>query len=173
MGEQEKPVEAPKVSAGLGTYVGLVVTLVSAVGAIVAAVEQNDTATATAGAAGVLVALTTIGGRMAQAIAVVRAMATKAEPWIDAAQAALRQPPQAVYGRPGPVEDAMRAAAIAPQAGEVIPPDADERAHEPTDGMSHLNVEPGLEDLAAPQGGEDLIDETESRPDPDIAAGDR
>jgi hypothetical protein len=86
-------VTSPNVSVGLATQVGIVVSIVSALGALVGAIEGNDVATASGAAAGVLAAITTIGGRMAQAVAALRAGARVAGPWVDAAQEALREPP--------------------------------------------------------------------------------
>jgi hypothetical protein len=68
-------ISSPKVSAGLSTYFGLLLTLLGAGGAVVAAVQANDTATITAGVGSIVAALSTIGGRMAQAVALARRVA--------------------------------------------------------------------------------------------------
>lgn len=77
---------------GLATYLGLLVTLGGAVGAIVAALGNNDTATITSGGASVLVAVALMGGKYAQAVAAIKAAALAANPYIDAIQAALNAP---------------------------------------------------------------------------------
>lgn len=76
--------DQPKVEAGLSTYVGFGLVVATAVGALVAALQGNDTATVTAGASGVLLALGTIGGRMAQALAIAKRVAVVAEPFVEA-----------------------------------------------------------------------------------------
>jgi hypothetical protein len=81
------------VPVGVSTLLGITIAVLSGISAIVAGAEGNDTATVTGGAVATLAALTTIGGRMAQAIAIVKSAATAAGPWIDAAQDALREPP--------------------------------------------------------------------------------
>lgn len=86
----------PKVSWGPTSTLGVAGTIIGLVGGVVAAVKGNDVATAAAGAGAILTALTTIGGRMAQAVASVRAAATIANPWIDALQAALAATPAPV-----------------------------------------------------------------------------
>lgn len=82
---------APKVEAGLSTYMGVILTLIGAVGSVIAALKANDTATVTAGTSAVLVALVTIGGRMAQAVAIAKQVATVAAPIVNAV-AALEDP---------------------------------------------------------------------------------
>ena len=81
------------VSVGISTYLGIISTLVAGIGTVIAAAAGNDVATVTAGAAGILATLGTLGGRMAQAVAAIKAAAIAAEPWIDAAQAALGDEP--------------------------------------------------------------------------------
>lgn len=108
---------APKVPAGLATYFGVLVTILSAVGTVVAAVEAQDTATITAGVTTILTALTTIGGRMAQAVALARQVATTVDPLIDAIAA----------GEAGPVDDPdVDAVSL-----EELPTDEDEFAAPP------------------------------------------
>lgn len=81
------------VSVGISTYLGIISTLAAGIGTVIAAAAGNDVATVTAGAAGILATLGTLGGRMAQAIAAVKAAAITAGPWIDAAQEALTDEP--------------------------------------------------------------------------------
>lgn len=81
------------VAWGPTSTLGVASTILGAAGAVVAAVKGNDVATAVAGGATILTAVSTIGGRMAQAVAAVRAAATVANPWIDAIQAAIAATP--------------------------------------------------------------------------------
>lgn len=79
-----KPVSvASKVEVGLSTYMGVILTILGAAGSIAAAIKSNDTATITAGASTIAVALTTIGGRMAQAVAVTKTAAQIAAPIVQ------------------------------------------------------------------------------------------
>lgn len=89
------PATPPNVPAGLATYLGVAVAVLSGVAAVAAGIDGNDTATATGGAVAALAALATIGGRMAQAVAAVRAVT--ASPWIDVFQAALAATPPPSY----------------------------------------------------------------------------
>lgn len=81
------------VAWGHSSTLGVVGTLIGTIGGVIAAVKGNDIATAVAGGSAVLTAITTLGGRMAQAVAAVRATAQVANPWIDAIQAALYSTP--------------------------------------------------------------------------------
>jgi hypothetical protein len=92
IGVEAQPV-VPNVKWGPASWLGLILTILPIIGSVVAAIEGNDTATVTAGVGAILVALTTIGGRMAQAIAAARSAATIAGPWIDALQTALATTP--------------------------------------------------------------------------------
>jgi hypothetical protein len=83
---------APSVSWGLTSYLGVFLTVLGSVGAVVAAVKGNDTATVAGAAAGGLTALVTLGGRFAQAVAAVRRVAADVGPWVDALQGALAPP---------------------------------------------------------------------------------
>lgn len=83
--------QTPEISKGLATWSGLIFTLCGAVGTIYAAIKNNDTATLAAAIPTALVALTTIGGRMAQAVALIVKTANAAAPGIDAFQEALLQ----------------------------------------------------------------------------------
>jgi hypothetical protein len=75
---------APKVASGVATYLGVGLTIVSAAGTTYAAIKSNDTATVVAGVSTITTALTTIGGRVAQAVALIRQGAALARPVIDA-----------------------------------------------------------------------------------------
>lgn len=86
------PSETPNVAWGPTSTLGTLLTLLAAIGTVVAAVKGNDTATATSGAAAVLAAVTTLGGRMAQAVAIARSVAVASGPWIDALHSALAAP---------------------------------------------------------------------------------
>jgi hypothetical protein len=78
-------------SVGLGTQAGLVATAILGIAAIVTAILNGDHSTETvASLAGAVVTLcTTIGGRMAQAAAALRAVG----PTIEAAAGGLRRTP--------------------------------------------------------------------------------
>ena len=88
----------PTIPVGLGTKAGGVLTLLGAVGALVAAIQANDTATITSGAGAVLVALATLGGRFAQAVVVVREVARHARPIVDALADDEQPPPSGPTG---------------------------------------------------------------------------
>lgn len=81
------------VTWGPTSTIGVVLSLIGIVGTVVAAVKANDAATVTAGGATALAAVSTLGGRFAQAVALARAVARDAGPWIDAGQKALEEPP--------------------------------------------------------------------------------
>lgn len=87
------PVISPTVSWGPSSSIGVGLTILGAVGTVIAAIKGNDIATATAGGGAIVTALTTLGGRFAQAVAAVQAAAAVANPWIDALQAALDATP--------------------------------------------------------------------------------
>jgi hypothetical protein len=111
------PVDVP---AGLSTKAGLLVTVLGLAAAVYAAIQENDTATVASGAAGILALLGTMGGRYAQSIAVIRAAAVVANPWIDAAQAAITGVPAlAVTAQPdnpmGDIDNSL----LAPVDGDV------------------------------------------------------
>jgi len=74
------PTTAP---IGVATVLGAVGAIVAAVGTVVAAIQANDVATATAGVAAIAAGLATLGGRYAQAIAQIRAGATRARPDVE------------------------------------------------------------------------------------------
>jgi hypothetical protein len=116
------PSETPAVSWGPTSTLGTALTLLGIVGTVVAAVHGNDTATATSGAATALAALTTLGGRMAQAIAIARSAAVAAGPWIDTVQAALAATPTGTLGPvlTGTAEVASIPVVPVPDAGETV-----------------------------------------------------
>lgn len=78
------------VEVGVATVLGVVGTVVSAVGTVVAAVKANDVATAVAGTSTILTAVATLGGRFAQAVALIRHEAKVVGPWVYAAQEATK-----------------------------------------------------------------------------------
>lgn len=65
-------IEGPKVTWGVSSTLGVISTIAAAAGTTYAAIQANDTATITAGVATIATALTTLGGRFAQAVALVR-----------------------------------------------------------------------------------------------------
>lgn len=69
---------------GPATILGIISTLVATIGAVIAAIQTNDVATATAGLAAILTTVATLGGRYAQAVATIRSAATVAEPYVHA-----------------------------------------------------------------------------------------
>lgn len=83
-----KPNEKP-IGFGISSILGVASALTAGVGGIIAAAAGNDVATVTAGSIGVLATITTMGGRYAQAITLIKYAAKRASPWIDAAQEAL------------------------------------------------------------------------------------
>ena len=80
---------------GYGTILGTVASILAAAGTVVAAVNENDVATAAAGAATVVSIFETLNGRFSQAVARIRTAVGKADPWIDEAQSrmAAKRPP--------------------------------------------------------------------------------
>jgi hypothetical protein len=70
-------------SYGFGTYAGTIATILGAVGTTIAAIKANDTATVMAGVGTISAAVTTLGGRFAQGVALVRALARSAKPVVD------------------------------------------------------------------------------------------
>lgn len=123
-------VVSPKVEAGLSTYMGVILTVLSSVGAIIAALKVNDTATVTAGVSAILIALTTIGGRMAQATAIAKSAALVAQPFVNSIAA---------------VQD-HEADAVTPEA---LPTDEEEFAGTPPDSQP---ANPAAEDLSSVRG---------------------
>ena len=77
-------VTTPRPSIGFATIAGVLFTIVAGAGAFVAAVKGNDTATAAGAAAGVLTAVTTLGGRYAQAVVIARRIAGPAARVLEA-----------------------------------------------------------------------------------------
>ena len=77
---------------GYGTILGTLAALLGAAGTVVAAVNDNDVATAGAAAATIVALFETLSGRFAQAVARIRTGAEKAGPWIDEAQERLAKP---------------------------------------------------------------------------------
>lgn len=145
---------APTVATGLATILGLATTILGAIGAIVAGIDGNDTATVTAAIGSILAALTTIGGRMAQAVAAIRTAADQAAPWIDAVQDALHDEsgepdvpgyPESIHG-PADVELPDE-----PLIGE-LPTDEEEFADEPDDLLALAGGDP--EAIERPQSGQ-------------------
>lgn len=82
-----KPTEP--ISVGIGTSLGIVSAPAAGIGAVIAAISGNDVATASGAAAGVLATVATLGGRFAQAVALIKSAASAASPYIDGLQAAL------------------------------------------------------------------------------------
>lgn len=139
---------SPTVSWGKTSTLGVLLTLAAAVGTTAAAVKGNDTATAITGIGAILTGLTTLGGRMAQAVALVRRGAELAGPWIDAAQAALAKPPQVTVHLDGKqVAAATKATATAAAA----PPEVDlsgERSREQEAAASGIVERPAIDEDA-------------------------
>lgn len=75
--------EAPKVKVGFATYAGTVGAILAAVGTVYAAAENQDTATVVGGVASIAALITTIGGRFAQAVVLMRQTALVLDPFID------------------------------------------------------------------------------------------
>lgn len=73
-------------SIGFATSFGVLSTLLGLVGATIAAIKGNDTATAGASAGAILALVTTLGGRYAQAVQLAKNALVAASPWIDEAQ---------------------------------------------------------------------------------------
>lgn len=73
----------PPVPVGPTSQFGFALTLIGAVGAIVAGIKGNDTATITAGVAALLTGLATLGGRFAQAVVLVRKVANIVDDGFD------------------------------------------------------------------------------------------
>ena len=67
--------DTPTLTVGFSTYLGLAVTVLGALGALVAAIQSKDTALITAAATGLIAALGTIGSRTSQNNALVTAAA--------------------------------------------------------------------------------------------------
>jgi hypothetical protein len=85
-----------QIPVGYGTVLGTVSAVLAAAGTIVAAVNDNDFATAAAGAATVVAIFETLNGRFSQAVARLRTGIDKAAPVIDDIQArAAEKKPQA------------------------------------------------------------------------------
>jgi hypothetical protein len=83
----EKPkVAAPVISNGVSTYLGIGVTIAGGVAAVIAALSDHDMGTAVAAGAGILGTLAVVSSKAAQAIAVIKAAAQVADPYIDALQ---------------------------------------------------------------------------------------
>lgn len=80
-----------KPSIGFATVLGVGVALLSGIGAVIAAADANDTATAAGAAVTVLTIITTLGGRYAQAVKLASNAIVTAGPWIDAAQRTAEQ----------------------------------------------------------------------------------
>jgi hypothetical protein len=69
----------PKVGVGPTTIGAAVLTVLGIIGTIIAAVQANDVATVVTGFSSLLVAVTALGGRYAQAVAQIRAVAPAIE----------------------------------------------------------------------------------------------
>lgn len=89
-------------TVGLSTYLGIALSILAGIGTVIAAVRANDTATITAGVTTIATAVTTLGGRQAQAVA----LAARAAPLVVAGLDGLEDVPGLSEGiRPaGPVE---------------------------------------------------------------------
>jgi hypothetical protein len=72
---------------GYGTYLGTAAAVLAAAGTVIAAIQENDFATAAAGAATVVAIFETLNGRFSQAVARIRTGIDKAAPVIDDIQA--------------------------------------------------------------------------------------
>lgn len=70
-------------SWGAASTLGVLGTLLGVAGTTVAAIKANDWATVAAGVGTASVAITTLGGRFAQAVAIARAIARDAKPIVD------------------------------------------------------------------------------------------
>lgn len=84
----------PDISVGVGTIAGFAFSLLGVLGTLGAAIAANDTATIVSGIGAALVAVTTLGGRFAQAVVAARAVAKAFLP-IVAAVAEDPDPPPA------------------------------------------------------------------------------
>lgn len=73
-----------KVSVGVSTVAGLLFTILGAVGTVYAAVKANDTATVVSGVGTISTALTTLAGRHAQAVALIRRVTPVAQRIVSA-----------------------------------------------------------------------------------------
>jgi hypothetical protein len=83
------PVDAnAKVSWGVTSTLGVAASILAGAGAVIAAINDNDAATATGGVVMIVTAVTTLGGRYAQAVTAIKTFVRSARPWIDAAQEA-------------------------------------------------------------------------------------
>lgn len=90
----EKPVDpvgvaAPIVSNGTSSYMAIAVAVLSGVGAIIAGLSDQDTDAAAGAAVALLSTLGLLGSKAAQAVAIIRASAKAADPFIDFLQDAL------------------------------------------------------------------------------------
>lgn len=127
-------------SVGWGptSTLGVALTIAGAVGSIIAAVKANDTATVTAGIATVLAAVSTLGGRYAQAVAAARGVAQGAQPWAEAIGKAPDAPsPTQARALTAMVQSAtLRTSPDPPQRADElsVPADLDDSVHERTEG---------------------------------------
>jgi hypothetical protein len=77
-------VPAPtNVSVGPTTILGVLATILAAGGSVYAAIQANDTATIAGGVFAILTALSTLGGRFAQALVIAKAAAARIGPVLD------------------------------------------------------------------------------------------
>ena len=90
----ERPVDpvgiaAPIISNGTSSYMAIAVAILSGIAGIIAGLEGGETQAAAAAAVTVLSTLGLMGSKAAQAVAVIRATAKQADPFIDFLQDAL------------------------------------------------------------------------------------
>lgn len=120
-----------KPSTGIATYFGILAALAGAVGAVYAAIKNNDTAAVTAGVGTIATILSTQGGRYAQAVMLAKHVA----PYVQAGAAGLSDPTEpedersrefADSAQTNPWEDAAPA-----EAGDVLDGAPDIATHPP------------------------------------------
>jgi hypothetical protein len=112
-------IAAPTISNGTSSYMAIAVAVLSGIAGIIAGLEGGETQAAAAAAVTVLSTLGLLGSKAAQSVAVIRATAKAADPFIEFLQDALvddddpedeslHQPelavdPQGAPGAPGPL----------------------------------------------------------------------
>lgn len=82
--DYSRSVVASQIPVGVSTYLGVGLTIIAALGALVAGVKSNDTATIAAAATSLLAAISTIGSRGAQSVAAIKSAAVLAAPTVNA-----------------------------------------------------------------------------------------
>lgn len=87
----EPPVDPPRIAAptisnGTSSYMAIAVAVLSGVAAIVAGLHDQDLDAAAGAAMALLTTLGLLGSKAAQSVAVIRATARAADPYIDALQ---------------------------------------------------------------------------------------